>query len=82
MKFHEVCYFWVGLDLLSSLRGLSPGTVSWWFSSSSFSRISPVLGGMASFFVADEALSIPDVFRFVAWREIDLVYLHGVWVNL
>ena len=83
MEFHEVCYFWVGLDLLSSFRGLFPGgSVSRWSSSSSFPGVSPVLGRMASFFVADEAFAIPDMFRSVAWGEIDLVYIHGVWVNL
>ena len=83
MEFHEVCYFWVGLDLFSSFRGLSPGgTVSRWSPFSSFSGVSPVLGRMASFFVADEAFVIPDMFCFVAWGEIDLVDIHGVWVNL
>ena len=83
MEFHEVCHFWVGFDLFSCLRGLSPGgTVSRWSSSSSFPGVSPVLGRMTSFFVADEAFAISDMFRSVARGEIDLVYIHGVRVNL
>ena len=83
MKFHEVCYFRVGPDFLSSLRGLFPGrAVSRWSSSSSFSGVSSVLGRVASLFVADEALAVSDMFRFVAWGEIDLVYIHSVWVDL
>ena len=83
MEFHEVCHFWVGLDLLSSLRGLSPGgAVSRCSSSSSFPGVSPALGGMASFLVADEAFAISDMFRLVARGEVDLVYIHCVWVDL
>ena len=83
MKFHEVCYFWVGLDFLSSLRGLSPGrAVSRWSSSSSFSWVSLVFGRMTSFLVADEAFAISDMFRLIARGEIDFVYVHGVWVDL
>ena len=83
MEFHEICHFWVGLDLLSSLRGLSPGgTVPRWSLSSSFSGVSLMLGRMTSFFVTDEAFAIPDMFRFIARGEIDLVYIHGVWVDL
>ena len=83
MKFHEVCHFWVSFDFLSSLRGLSPGgMVPRWSSSSSFPGVSPVLGGMASFLVADEAFAIPDMFRLVARGEIDFVHIHSVWVNL
>ena len=83
MEFHEVCHFRVGFDFLSSLCGLSPGgTVSRCSSSSSFPGVSPVLGGMASFLVADEAFAISDMFRLVAWGEVDLVYVHCVWVDL
>ena len=83
VKFHEVCYFRVGPDFLGSFRGLPPGgSVPRWSSSSSFPGVSPVLGGMASFFVADEALAISYVLSSVAWGEIDLVYIHGVWVDL
>ena len=83
MEFHEVCHFWVGLDFLGSLRGLSPGgTVPRWSLSSSFPRISPVLGRMTSFLVADEAFVVPDMFCPIARGEIDLVYVHSVWVDL
>ena len=83
MEFHEVCYFWVGLDFFSGFRGLSPGrAVSRWSSSSSFPRVSPVFGRMASFFVADEAFAVSDVLRFVARGEIDFVYIHSVWVDV
>ena len=83
MEFHEVCHFWVGLDLFSGFRGLPPGgTVPRWFSSPSFPGVSPVLGRMASFLVADEAFAIPDMFRSIARGEIDFVYIHGVWVDL
>ena len=83
MEFHEVCHFWVGLDFLSSLRGLSPGrAVSRWFSSSPFPWVSPVFGGMASFFVADEALAISDMLCSIARGEIDFVHVHSVWVDL
>ena len=83
MEFHEVCHFWIGFDFLSSLRGPLPGgTVSRWSSSSSFPGVSLVFGRMASFFMADEAFAIPDMFCFVAWGEIDFVNIHGAWVNL
>ena len=83
MEFHEICHFWVGFNFFSSLRGLSPGgTVSRWSSSSSFPGVSSVLRRMASFFVADEAFAVPDVFCPVAWGEVDLVYVHSVWVDL
>ena len=83
MEFHEIGHFWVGLDFFSSLCGLSPrGTISWWSFLSSFPRISPVLGRMTSFLVADEAFAVPDMFRLIARGEIDFVYIHGVWVNL
>ena len=83
VKFHEVCHFWVGLDFFSSLRGLSPGrAVSRWSSSSSFSRVTPVFGRMASFFVADEALAISDMLCSITRGEIDFVYVHGVRVDL
>ena len=83
MEFHEVRHFWVGLDFFGGLRGLSPGrAISGRSSSSSFPRVSPMFGRMTSFFVADEALAIPDVFCSVARGEVDLVYVHGVWVDL
>ena len=83
MEFHEVCHFWVGLDFLSSLRVLSPGgAVPRWSSSSSLPGVSSMLRRVASFFVADEAFAIPDVFRSVARGEIDLIYVHSVWVDL
>ena len=83
MEFHEVCHFWVGPDLLSSLRGFSPGgTVPRWSSFSSFPGVSPVLGRMASLFVANEAFAIPDLFRLVAQGEVDLVYIHSICVHL
>ena len=83
VEFHKVRHFWVGLDFLSIFSGLSPGrAVPGWSSSSSFPGVSPVLGRMASFFVADEALAVSDVFRPVIWGEIDFVYIHSVWVDL
>ena len=36
---------------------------------------------MASFLVADEALSVPDVLCSFARREIDLVDIHCIWVG-
>ena len=83
VKLHEICHFWVGFDFLGGLCGLPPGgSVPGWFSSSSFPGVSPVLGRMASFFMADEALAISDVLSSIARGEIDLVYIHGVWVDL
>ena len=83
MEFHEVCYFRVGLDFFSCLRILSPrGAVPRWSSSSSSSWVSLMLRRVASFLVADEALSVPDVFCPVIWGEVDFVYVHSVWVNL
>ena len=82
MEFHEIRHFRVGLDLLGSFSGLSPGgTVPRWFLSSSFPGVSPVFGRMASFLVADETFAIPDMFRSVARGEIDFVYIHGIWVR-
>ena len=40
-----------------------------------------MLGHMASFLVTDEALLVPDVLHSFTWREIDLVYVHGVRVR-
>ena len=82
VKFHEVCHFWVGLDFLSSLRVLSPGAVPRWSSSSSLPGVSSMLRRVASLFMADEAFAISDVLCSVAWREIDLIYVHSVWVDL
>ena len=83
MEFHEVRYLRVGLDFLSSLRVPFPGgTVPRWSSSSSLPGISSMLRRVASFLVADEAFAVPDVFRSVARGEIDLVYIHSVWVDL
>ena len=82
VEFHEVGNLRVGLDLLSSFRGLSPGrTVSQGSPLSSLSRVSPVFGQMASLLVADEALSVPDVLRPFTRREIDLVYVHSVGIG-
>ena len=83
VKFHEVCHFRVSLDFFGGFSVLPPGgSVSRWFSSSSFSGVSPVLGRMASFFVADEAFAISDVLSSIARGEIDLVNIHGVRVDL
>ena len=83
MEFHEVCHFWVGLDFLGGLRGLSPGrAVSGRPSPSSPPWVSPMFGRMASFLVANETFAIPDMFRSIARGEVDLVYIHGVWVDL
>ena len=48
---------------------------------SSFPRVSSVLGRVASFLVANEALSVPNVLCSFTGREIDLVYVHciGIW---
>ena len=83
MKFHEVRHLWVGLDFLSGLHSLFPrGTVPRWSFSPSFPGVPSVFGRMTSFLVTDEAFAIPDMFRSIAWGEIDLVHIHGVWVNL
>ena len=83
MEFHEVCHFRVGLDFFSSFQVLPPGgAVSRWLSSSSLPGISSMLRRVAPFLVADEAFAVPDVFRSVARGEIDLVYVHSVWVDL
>ena len=37
---------------------------------------------MASLLVADETFSVSDVFCPLARREIDLVYIHGIWIWL
>ena len=41
-----------------------------------------MFGRVASLFVTDEALSVSDVLRPIARREIDLVDIHGVWISL
>ena len=83
VEFHEIGYFRVGFDLFSGFHVPPPGgTVSNRFSSSSFPRISPMFGGVASLFVADEAFPIPDMFCPIAWGEIDFVYIHGVRISL
>ena len=82
MEFHEVGNFRVGLDFPSNFCGLPPGGMVSRGSSSPFlSRVSSVLGRMASFFVADEALSVLDVLCSFTRREIDFVYIHcvGIW---
>ena len=82
MEFHEAGDLRVSLDFLGSLRVLSPrGMVSWRLSSSSFSKISSMFGQVASLFVTDEALSVSDVLHPVARREIDFVYVHGIWIR-
>ena len=81
--FHEVSHFWVSFDLSSDFRSLSPrGVTSWGSSSSSLPRVSSVLGPMASLFVANEALSIPDVLSSFSWGEIDLVNVHSIRIWL
>ena len=82
VEFHEVGNFWVSLDFSGGFRGLPPGRmISRGSPLSSFSRISSVFGRVASFFVANEALSVPNVLRSFTGREIDLVYVHriGIW---
>ena len=32
--------------------------------------------------MADEALAVPNVLRSFTWREIDLVYVHSVWIGV
>ena len=83
MEFHEVGDFRVSFDLSSSFHGLSPGgMVSWGSPFPSFSRVSSMFGRVASFLVADEAFSVPDVFRSFTRREVDLVYIHGIGIGL
>ena len=41
-----------------------------------------MFGRMTSFLMADEALAVSDMLCFITWGEIDLVYIHGVWVSL
>ena len=82
VEFHEVGNFWVGFDLSSSFRSLSPGgVVPRGPPFSSFPRVSLVFGQVASLFVADEALSVSDVLCSFTRREINLVYVHsvGIW---
>ena len=82
VEFHEVGNLRVSFDLSSSFQGLSPGgMVSQGFPFSSFSRVSSMFGRVASFLVADEALSVSDVFCPFTRREIDLLYVHsiGIW---
>ena len=82
MEFHEVGNLWVSLDLSGGFRGLPPGRmVSRRSPFSSFSRISSMFGRVASLFVADEALSIPNVLCPFTRREIDLVYVHGIGIR-
>ena len=82
VEFHEFDNFWVGFDLSGGFRGPSPGgMVSWRFPLPSFPRIPSVLRRVASFLVADEALSVPDVFCPLTWREIDLIYIHCVGIR-
>ena len=40
-----------------------------------------MLGRMASLFVTNEALSVPDVLRFLTGREVDLINVHCVWIG-
>ena len=81
VELHEVGNFWVSFDLPSSLLSLSPGgVVSRGSPLSSLPRVSLVFGQVASFFVADEALSVSDVLHLFTRREIDLVYVHGIGI--
>ena len=82
--FHEVGNLWVSIDLSGGFHGLSPGEVvslRQGSSSSSFPEISPVLGRVASLFVADEAFAVPNVFCSFTGRETDLIYIHSVGVG-
>ena len=82
MEFHEVRNLRVGFDLSGCFRGLPPGGMfSWGFPSSSFPRISLVFGRVASLLVADEAFAVPDMLCPLGRREMDFVYIHGVWVR-
>ena len=49
---------------------------------SSFPRVSSVLGQVASFLVANEALSVPNVLHSFTGGEIDLVYVHSIGIGL
>ena len=82
MLFHKVCYLWVDFDLSSGFCGLSPGGVfSWGSFSSSLSGVSSMFGRVASLLVADEALLVPHMLGPFARREIDLVYVHSIWIR-
>ena len=82
MEFHEVDNFWVSLDLSRDFRGSFPrGMISQGSPFSSLSRVSSVLGRVASLLVTDEALSVPDVLRSFTRREIDLVYIHSIGIR-
>ena len=82
VEFHEVGNFWVGLDFSSGFHSLSPGgVVPRGPPLSSFSRVPSVFGQVASLLVADEALLVSDVLRSFTRGEIDLVYVHGIWVR-
>ena len=82
MLLHEVGNLRVSFDLSSGFFGHSPrGVIPWGSPSSSLSRVSSVFGRMASFLVANEALSVPNVLRSFTRGEIDLVNVHsiGIW---
>ena len=85
MLFHEVGDLQVSFDFSSGFSGLSPGEV---FSrrqgspSSSFPRVSPVFGQVASLLVADEAFLVPYVLCSFTGREIDFVNIHGIEIGV
>ena len=85
MLFHEVSDLQVSFDFSSGFSGLSPGEA---FSrrqgspSSSFPRVSPVFGRVASLLVADEAFSISHMLCSFTGREIDLVHVHSVGIGV
>ena len=82
MEFHEVGNLGVSFDLPGSFHGFPPRRVVSQRSPLSFlSRISSVLGRVASLLVADEAFSVSDVFHLLTRREIDFVYIHGIWIR-
>ena len=81
MLFHEAGNFWVSFNFPSSLRGLSPGVVSWGSPSSSFPGVSLVFGRVTSLLVADEVLPIPDVLCSFTWGEVVLVYVHSIRIR-
>ena len=81
---HEVRNLWIGLNLSGGFSGVSPGEVvslRRGSSSSSFPRVSPVLGQVASLLVADEAFAVSNMLCSFTQREIDLVHIRSVGVG-
>ena len=85
MLSHEVSDRWVSFDFSGGFCGFPPGeavSLRWGSSSSSFPKVLPMFGQVASFLVADEALVVPYVLHPFTGREVDLVYVHSIGVRM